>query len=120
MELAALYKRVIGFDVHQAQITACALIEECNGLIRGRESRIQYRQQAQQGHKTKFIPNSSAIFSIRSLPLCFSKFSQLAAYAIYPQTHHRSQRVRAFVNFFIKRFKGLPYWDLCLQDVKNT
>ena len=34
MELAALYKRVIGFDVHQAQITACALIEECDGLIR--------------------------------------------------------------------------------------
>lgn len=34
MELAALYKRVIGLDVHQAQITACALIEECNGLIR--------------------------------------------------------------------------------------
>jgi len=34
MELAALYKRVIGLDVHQAQITACALIEECDGLIR--------------------------------------------------------------------------------------
>ena len=34
MELVALYKRVIGLDVHQAQITACALIEECNGLIR--------------------------------------------------------------------------------------
>ena len=27
-ELVALYKRVIGFDVHQVQITACALIEE--------------------------------------------------------------------------------------------
>lgn len=34
MELVALYKRVIGLDVHQAQITACALIEECDGLIR--------------------------------------------------------------------------------------
>ena len=28
MELVGLYKRVIGLDIHQAQITACALIEE--------------------------------------------------------------------------------------------
>ena len=34
MELIALYKRVIGLDVHQAQITACALIEEPGGAIR--------------------------------------------------------------------------------------
>ena len=34
MELRALYKRVIGLDVHQAQITACALIEEADGTIR--------------------------------------------------------------------------------------
>jgi transposase len=27
MELTHVYKRVIGLDVHQAQITACALIE---------------------------------------------------------------------------------------------
>lgn len=32
MELVALYKRVIGLDVHQAQITACALIEESDGI----------------------------------------------------------------------------------------
>lgn len=31
MELVALYKRVIGLDIHQAQITACALIEEADG-----------------------------------------------------------------------------------------
>ena len=31
MELAALYKRVIGLDVHQGQITACAIIEEQDG-----------------------------------------------------------------------------------------
>lgn len=42
--------------------------------------------------------------------------SQLTAYAIYPQTRHLSQRVRAFVDFLVKRFEGLPYWDLCLQD----
>jgi len=39
MELVALYKRVIGLDVHQAQITACALIEELDGT-----TRIEQRQ----------------------------------------------------------------------------
>lgn len=39
MELVALYKRVIGLDIHQAQITACALIEEADGT-----SRIEQRQ----------------------------------------------------------------------------
>ena len=34
MELMALYKRVIGLDIHQAQITACALIEEPDGSMR--------------------------------------------------------------------------------------
>ena len=34
MELSALHKRVIGLDVHQAQITACALIEEADGTTR--------------------------------------------------------------------------------------
>lgn len=34
MELAALHKRVIGLDVHQAQITACAIIEESDGTMR--------------------------------------------------------------------------------------
>ncbi len=39
----------------------------------------------------------------------------LAVYAIYPQTRHLSQRVRAFVDFLIKRFEGSPYWDQCLE-----
>lgn len=39
MELVALYKRVIGLDIHQAQITACALIEEPDGM-----TRIEQRQ----------------------------------------------------------------------------
>lgn len=34
MELAALHKRVIGLDVHQAQITACAILEEADGTTR--------------------------------------------------------------------------------------
>lgn len=33
MELTTLYKRVIGLDVHQAQITACAIIEEADGTL---------------------------------------------------------------------------------------
>lgn len=39
MELVALHKRVIGLDIHQAQITACALIEEPDG-----STRIEQRQ----------------------------------------------------------------------------
>lgn len=33
MELEPIYKRVIGLDVHQAQITACALIEQADGSV---------------------------------------------------------------------------------------
>jgi len=40
---------------------------------------------------------------------------QIDAYAIYPQTRHLSQRVRAFVDFLVKRFEGTPYWDSCLK-----
>lgn len=39
MELRALHKRVIGLDVRQAQITACALIEQADGT-----TRIEQRQ----------------------------------------------------------------------------
>ena len=34
MELISIYKRVIGLDVHQAQITACAILEEADGTTR--------------------------------------------------------------------------------------
>lgn len=47
------------------------------------------------------------------------RYSQLAAYAIYPQTRHLSQRVRAFVDFLVKRFEGMPYWDRCLKNFQN-
>jgi DNA-binding transcriptional LysR family regulator len=33
------------------------------------------------------------------------------AYAVYPQTRHLSRRVRAFVDFLVRRFAGTPYWD---------
>ncbi|TXI18377.1 MAG: LysR family transcriptional regulator [Nitrosomonas sp.] len=50
------------------------------------------------------------------LPLLTNYYtSQLAVYAIYPQTRHLSQRVRAFVDFLVKRFERLPYWDECLE-----
>lgn len=39
MNLTAHHKRVIGLDVHQAQITACAIIEEADGT-----TRIEQRQ----------------------------------------------------------------------------
>lgn len=43
-------------------------------------------------------------------------YSSLAVYAIYPQTRHLSQRVRAFIDFLIKRFEGSPYWDSYLKN----
>ncbi|HWJ94390.1 MAG TPA: IS110 family transposase [Telluria sp.] len=39
MDLTTLHKRVIGLDVHQAQITACAILEDDSG-----ERRIEQRQ----------------------------------------------------------------------------
>lgn len=36
---------------------------------------------------------------------------ELNAYAVYPQTRHLSQRVRAFVDFLAERYAGVPYWD---------
>lgn len=39
MELVTIYKRVIGLDIHQAQITACALLEMPDG-----SSRVEQRQ----------------------------------------------------------------------------
>jgi DNA-binding transcriptional LysR family regulator len=38
-------------------------------------------------------------------------WSELSAYAVYPQTRHLSRRVRAFVDFLVERFAGVPYWD---------
>lgn len=37
MELEPIYQRVIGSDVHQAQITACALIEQADGSVRTKQ-----------------------------------------------------------------------------------
>ena len=34
MELTTIHRRVIGLDIHQAQITACAIVEESDGTTR--------------------------------------------------------------------------------------
>lgn len=39
----------------------------------------------------------------------------ISAYAVYPQTRHLSRRVRAFVDFLVERFAGVPYWDRGLE-----
>ena len=39
------------------------------------------------------------------------RHEELHAYALYPQTRHLSQRVRAFVDFLVERYAGVPYWD---------
>jgi DNA-binding transcriptional LysR family regulator len=41
------------------------------------------------------------------------------AYAVYPQTRHLSRRVRAFVDYLVDRFAGIPYWDECLIKAGN-
>ena len=33
MELTPIYKRVIGLDVHQAKISACAVAEQADGTV---------------------------------------------------------------------------------------
>jgi hypothetical protein len=38
---------------------------------------------------------------------------------VYPRTRHLSQRVRAFVDFLVERFAGVPYWDRCLEEGKT-
>lgn len=46
---------------------------------------------------------------VRVLPAY--RAGEVNAYAVYPQTRHLSQRVRAFVDFLAGRFAGVPYWD---------
>ena len=33
MDIVPIYKRVIGLDVHQAQITGCAITEQADGSV---------------------------------------------------------------------------------------
>ena len=76
------------------------------------------RDAAADGHGILLIPTFIAYEEVERghlIPL-FNELprSQVNAYAIYPQTRHLSQRVRVFVDFLVKRFEGVPYWDKCL------
>jgi len=77
------------------------------------------RDAAVEGQGIIFIPSFIAYKEIEQgdlVPVLKDyKAPQIDAYAMYPQTRHLSQRVRAFVDFLVKRFDGTPYWDLCLQ-----
>ncbi|WP_291994709.1 hypothetical protein [Candidatus Accumulibacter sp. ACC003] len=44
MELAKLYKRVVGLDVHQAKITACAITEDEAGQTSVEVGRVWWFQ----------------------------------------------------------------------------
>ncbi|MFV9614477.1 MAG: LysR family transcriptional regulator [Gammaproteobacteria bacterium] len=77
------------------------------------------KESAVEGRGIILIPTFIAYKEIESgalVPL-LKEYSapQINAYAIYPQTRHLSQRVRAFVDLLVKRFEGTPYWDLCLK-----
>lgn len=74
---------------------------------------------AVQGHGIIYLPTFIVYQQIRdgSLVTLFNNLGkrQINAYAIYPQTRHLSQRVRAFVDFLVERFAGIPYWDAYCQ-----
>jgi len=40
------------------------------------------------------------------------------AYAVYPPTRHLSYRVRAFIDFLVDRFAGVPQWDRDCDTLK--
>jgi len=77
------------------------------------------RDAAVGGHGIVLVPSFIAYQAIEQgdLVQVLSDFTQpqLDVYALYPQTRHLSQRVRAFVDFLVKRFEGTPYWDACLR-----
>lgn len=41
---------------------------------------------------------------------------KINAYAVYPQTRYLSQRARVMIEFLVKRFGDLPYWDRALLE----
>lgn len=81
------------------------------------------RQAAEEGHGIVLGPSfilHRAIERGRLLPILQDhRWPTLHAYAVYPRTRHLSQRVRAFVDFLVERFAGVPYWDRCLDAGKG-
>ena len=41
------------------------------------------------------------------------------AFAVYPPTRHLSYRVRAFIDFLVDRFAGIPPWDRDCESIQN-
>lgn len=78
------------------------------------------RDAAVDGHGLIFMPTFIPYQEIErgELITLFNELPrwELNAYAIYPQTRHLSQRVRVFVDFLVKRFEGVPYWEECLES----
>ena len=77
------------------------------------------RDAAVLGQGITFLPSFIVYKEIESgtlLPL-FRDFSLPAidAHVIYPRTRHLSQRVRTMVDFLVRKFEGIPYWDTALQ-----
>jgi len=82
------------------------------------------RQAAEDGHGIVLEPSFILYRSIeeRKLIPILTEFQwpTIYAHAVYPRTRHLSRRVRAFVDFLAERFAGLPYWDRCLQNDKQS
>lgn len=83
MELTTLYKRVIGLDVHQAQITACAIIEEADGTLHieqrqfgaFKRDRRELAEWAKTLHPDQVVMESTGIYWKRPLHGKFPKLS---------------------------------------------
>ncbi|MCZ6579812.1 MAG: LysR family transcriptional regulator [Gammaproteobacteria bacterium] len=77
------------------------------------------RDAAVLGQGITFLPSFIVYKEIESGTLLslFTDFSfpAIDAYVIYPQTRHLSQRVRTMVDFLVRKFEGIPYWDIALQ-----
>jgi DNA-binding transcriptional LysR family regulator len=77
------------------------------------------REAAEDGHGIVRGPSfilHQAIEAGRLRPILRDhRWATLHAHAVYPRTRHLSQRVRAFVDFLVERFAGVPYWDRCLE-----
>jgi DNA-binding transcriptional LysR family regulator len=78
------------------------------------------REAAEDGHGIVRGPSfilHQAIEAGRLRPILRDhRWATLHAHAVYPRTRHLSQRVRAFVDFLVERFAGVPYWDRCLEE----
>jgi len=70
---------------------------------------------ARAGHGIIISPTfiaSEAISAGELVPVLTGvSWPQSSCYAVYPPTRHVSHRVRAFIDFLVERFAGVPYWD---------